>query len=81
MLLQVDLRFSGLVEAWASGSSWFEVTSDTSLDEGDVARLLGRTADLMRQITFINDLLPDIQTNARSSLKAMMRAPISDLVT
>ncbi len=78
---QVDLRFAGLVEAWVSGISWYQLTSDTSLDEGDVARLLGRTADLMRQITFVSDLLPGIQAAAREGLKTMIRSPISDLVS
>lgn len=78
--VQVDFRFSGLVEAWVAGAGWFEVTEDTSLDEGDLARLLGRTADLLRQITFISHLLPDLRDSAQKALKAMNRSPISELV-
>lgn len=48
--LSVDLRLAGLVEAWASGCSWEEVMKDCSLDDGDVARLLTRTVDLLRQV-------------------------------
>ena len=32
------------------GSDWDQVTKDCSLDPGDVARLLSRTADLLRQV-------------------------------
>ena len=47
----------GLVEAWVGGSDWDQVTKDCSLDPGDVARLLSRTADLLRQV--IPDPEPD----------------------
>ncbi len=39
----------GVVEAWAAGGTWAQVTADSNLDDGDVARLLGRAADLLRQ--------------------------------
>ena len=42
---------AGLVEAWVGGSDWDQVTKDCSLDPGDVARLLSRTADLLRQVS------------------------------
>jgi len=38
-----------VVEAWAAGGTWAQVTADSNLDDGDVARLLGRAADLLRQ--------------------------------
>lgn len=41
---------AGLVEAWAAGASWQEVMADTSLDDGDMARLLARTADMLKQV-------------------------------
>jgi hypothetical protein len=40
----------GLVEAWAGGASWQDVMADTSLDDGDMARLLARTADMLKQV-------------------------------
>lgn len=35
---------AGVVEAWAGGSSWDQVTKDCNLDDGDIARLLNRQA-------------------------------------
>eukprot|EP00955_Chlamydomonas_euryale_P040893 351841-Chlamydomonas_euryale.AAC.9 len=48
--LLVDLRLAGLVEAWAAGATWAQIMEDSSLDDGDVARLLMRTVDLLRQV-------------------------------
>ncbi len=41
---------AGLVEAWAEGVGWQAVTDDCNLDGGDIARLLSRTTDLLRQV-------------------------------
>ena len=48
--LLVDLRLAGLVEAWAAGATWGQIMDDSTLDDGDVARLLMRTSDLLRQV-------------------------------
>ncbi len=50
-------HMAGLVEAWVGGSDWDQVTKDCSLDPGDVARLLSRTADLLRQVSRIGVLV------------------------
>jgi superfamily II RNA helicase len=46
---------AGLVEAWAGGATWAEVMQDTSLDDGDMARLLARTADMLKQVIRLLD--------------------------
>ncbi|MFM9109458.1 MAG: hypothetical protein ACKOPN_02445 [Prochlorococcaceae cyanobacterium] len=38
---------TGLVAPWARGASWSEVIGNTSLDEGDVVRVLRRSWSLM----------------------------------
>lgn len=58
-----------------------QVMADCSLDDGDVARLLTRTVDLLRQVGFCDTLLPQLRRAARQAGAAMDRAPISDLVT
>lgn len=78
--LAVDLRLSGLVEAWASGASWEQAMADCSLDDGDVARLLSRTVDMLRQASFVRELPPGLRASARAAAKAMDRPPISDLI-
>ena len=46
---ELDDRLAGLVEAWASGVTWQELLG-CKLDEGDLARLLRRTIDLLAQV-------------------------------
>lgn len=76
--LGVDLRLAGVVEAWASGVGWAEVTADCGLDDGDVARLLMRTVDTLRQAAFCEHL--PLKSVARKAASSMDRKPISDLV-
>lgn len=46
----LDSQFAGMVEAWASGLTWREIMMDCAMDEGDLARLLRRTIDLLAQV-------------------------------
>ncbi len=54
--------------------------TDCSLDDGDVARLLNRTMDLLKQAGHCAPLLPGLRREARRAVHAMNRKPISDLV-
>ncbi|KAE8713531.1 DEAD-box ATP-dependent RNA helicase ISE2 [Hibiscus syriacus] len=75
----LDSQFSGMVEAWASGLSWRELMMDCAMDEGDLARLLRRTIDLLAQIPKLPDIDPLLQKNATTSSGVMDRPPISEL--
>ncbi|KAL6771020.1 CPLD46 [Auxenochlorella protothecoides x Auxenochlorella symbiontica] len=76
----LDARVAGLAQAWAAGASWAQLAADSSLDDGDVARLLMRTVDLARQAAHCEQLLPELRAAARKVVRAMDRSPISDLV-
>jgi superfamily II RNA helicase len=54
--------------------------TDCNLDDGDIARLLSRTMDLLKQIRHCDSLLPALRREARRAVAAMDRKPISDLV-
>ena len=75
----VDLRLSGLVEAWACGTDWEQLMQDTSLDEGDVVRVLRRTADFLAQVKLVAGLPETLVGNARAASKLVDRPPIADL--
>lgn len=77
---ELDSQFCGMVEAWASGLSWREIMMDCAMDEGDLARLLRRTVDLLAQIPKLPDIDPLLQRNAAIASNVMDRAPISELV-
>lgn len=68
-----------MVEAWASGLTWKEIMMDCAMDEGDLARLLRRTIDLLAQVPKLPDIDPLLQINAKSASNAMDRPPISEL--
>ncbi|XP_031480170.1 DExH-box ATP-dependent RNA helicase DExH15 chloroplastic [Nymphaea colorata] len=77
---ELDGQFSGMVEAWASGLTWREIMMDCAMDEGDLARLLRRTIDLLAQIPKLPDIDHSLQTNASTAAHVMDRPPISELV-
>jgi superfamily II RNA helicase len=49
---ELEDQLAGLVEAWASGVTWKELMMGCNMDEGDLARLLRRTIDLLAQVGF-----------------------------
>ncbi|KAK6922113.1 DEAD/DEAH box helicase domain, partial [Dillenia turbinata] len=75
----LDGQFSGMVEAWASGLTWREIMMDCAMDEGDLARLLRRTIDLLAQIPKLPDIDPLLQKNATTAADVIDRPPISEL--
>ena len=74
-----ELELTGLVHAWASGASWSEVIANTSIDEGDVVRVLRRTVDLLAQIPYCEAVSQQLRDNARRALKTINRFPVCEL--
>ncbi len=68
----------GLVEAWGHGVSWSELIANTSLDEGDVVRIIRRTIDLLSQIPHCEAISKQLRDNARLALKAINRFPVCE---
>lgn len=68
----------GLVAAWARGSSWNGLIANTSLDEGDVVRLLRRTVDLLAQVPYCEAVSKQLRRHARSALRAINRLPVCE---
>ncbi len=74
--LEPDLM--GLVQAWARGSKWSDLIANTSLDEGDVVRVMRRTVDLLAQIPYCEVISEHLRANARDALKAINRFPVCE---
>ena len=72
-------ELTGLVDAWSRGASWTEVIANTSLDEGDVVRVLRRTVDLLAQIPYCEVVSQQLRDNARRALRAINRFPVCEL--
>lgn len=77
----LDDQLVGLVEAWASGVTWKELMMDCGMDEGDLARLLRRSIDLLLQVPFLPHVNPALHKAAKSAADVMDRSPISELIT
>ncbi len=72
-------ELTGLVHAWAKGTSWSNLIANTSLDEGDVVRILRRTVDLLAQVPYCEAISEQLRTNARAALKAINRFPVCEI--
>nr|POF06669.1 dexh-box atp-dependent rna helicase dexh15 chloroplastic [Quercus suber] len=72
-------RWCCTVEAWASGLTLREMMMDYAMDEGDLARLLQRTIDILAQIPKLSDIDTLLQSNAKTASNVMDRPPISEL--
>ncbi len=66
----------GLVEAWTLGAEWQDLCDNTSLDEGDLVRLLRRTVDVLWQIPQMKMLSPQLRVNAKTAIEQMKRFPL-----
>ncbi len=78
ILLEFDL--AGLVEQWALGCPWNEICQQTSLDEGDLVRLMRRTLDLLSQIPYIKILPDSLRQNVERAAMLIDRFPVQDIL-
>ena len=68
----------GLVEAWARGTDWTDLIANTSLDEGDVVRIMRRTVDLLAQVNYCEAISDQLRSHAREALRAINRFPVAE---
>ncbi|MFA6222239.1 MAG: DEAD/DEAH box helicase [Desulfomonilaceae bacterium] len=61
---------------WAGQAPWEELTESLSADEGDLAMMLLRTADHLRQLAQLEDEQPQLADAAKEAIALIMRAPI-----
>lgn len=66
----------GLVEQWVEGIEWNELCEATSLDEGDLVRILRRTRDFLSQVPHVPHLADSLRTHARLAVEQMERFPV-----
>ena len=76
----LEFELIALVEQWALGMNWVELCENTTLDEGDVVRILRRTLDLLSQIPHVPHLPEDIKRNAQRAIQLIDRFPVNEVV-
>jgi superfamily II RNA helicase len=74
------INLISLVEQWALGVEWTEICENTSLDEGDVVRILRRTLDLLSQIPHVPHLSESLRRNAKRAIQLIDRFPVNEVV-
>jgi hypothetical protein len=55
---------------------WAELTTNIGADEGDLAMLMLRTADHLRQLLSLEAEEPQLADTARRALDLLMRSPL-----
>ncbi len=70
---------AALVESWMGGVTWRQLCKETSLDQGDICRMLRRTVELLRQLPRCQGLSPRLALVAQEAAEAMDRFPVADL--
>lgn len=76
--VSMDGDLMGLVETWATGVSWMELMSGTSLQEGDACRILRRVMDLLRQVKHLPMISEEMKRNSKRAVTLLDRFPVTD---
>ncbi len=74
----LEADWVALVEQWAMGADWIELCSNTSLDEGDIVRILRRTVDFLSQVPHAPYLPGELKESAQLAIRAIDRFPVNE---
>lgn len=64
------------VYMWADGVEWEELANHVGADEGDLAMLMLRTADHLRQVRSLKDHMPELADTADEAMTLLLRSPL-----
>ncbi len=61
---------------WIGGATWDELLAISGLDEGDLAMLIYRTADSLRQLEGLTQTHPRLAASATEAIERLLREPV-----
>ncbi len=67
---------SSAIHDWARGGDWEDIIQRLGIADGDMAMLILRTADNLRQITSLKDTHPEVAALAFRARDAILREPV-----
>jgi superfamily II RNA helicase len=67
---------SAAVFVWSLGMTWFDLLELMGIEEGDLAMLILRTADHLRQVGSLKETHPSLAEKAHRALPLILREPI-----
>ena len=76
--LRSPQRWAGCCSCSCSRSRTNRAWVNTSLDEGDVVRIMRRTVDLLAQVPYCEAISEQLRSHARQALKAINRFPVAE---
>ena len=76
--IYLETELTGIISEWARGKKWKDLVFNTSLDEGDVVRIIRRSIDVLSQVQYCIGVSNKLKRNAKLALKAINRFPISE---
>ncbi len=65
-----------VIYEWAAGGDWNRIIRKAGIADGDMAMLIMRTADNLRQITSLRETHPETSTLAAKAREAILREPV-----
>jgi len=72
----LPLWAAATIYAWAKGLDWERVLTIADMTEGDLAMLVSRTADNLRQMISLRDVYPAIAMTSTQSISMILREPV-----
>jgi ATP-dependent RNA helicase HelY len=67
---------AAVIHAWATGGDWDRIIRNAGIADGDLAMLITRTADNLRQIASLKETHPDMAQLAARAREAILREPV-----
>ncbi|MEB3357818.1 MAG: DEAD/DEAH box helicase [Synechococcales bacterium] len=74
----MEYDVTGVVEQWALGIDWTTLVSHTSLDEGDIVRVLRRTLDFLSQLPHVPHIADSLRQNVYRAVYLIDRFPVNE---
>ena len=76
--IYLETELTGIISEWARGKKWKDLVFNTSLDEGDVVRIIRRSIDVLSQVQYCIGVSKKLKSKAKLALKAINRFPIAE---
>lgn len=73
---EMNYTAAAAAENWVDGMSWNDLVFKTNAEEGDLVRLLSRTAEALLQVANLKDSNADAARIARETADIILREPI-----
>jgi ATP-dependent RNA helicase HelY len=71
----IPLWAAATIHAWAKGLAWERVVMIADMTEGDLAMLVSRTADNLRQIASLTNVYPAVARTSAQAISLILREP------